>query len=111
MSMRDAAHDPSWPSRVEVYDTTTNQWSTRAPLTHAIGEATCGAIGGAIYLAGGWAIEGFATMARYDPATNAWANKTPMSESTGRTLGTVIDGSLLVLFRERFERYDPTRDH
>jgi N-acetylneuraminic acid mutarotase len=81
---------------IEVYNPTTNTWTTKAQ--HVVGVfGTAGSINGKIYSAGFAALTPVLTNAEvYDPATDTWASLSPMP--TGRYLvaGGVINGKLYV---------------
>ena len=74
---------------VEVYDPTTNTWTTKTQ--HLVDSGyTAEAINGKIYVAKSAATE------VYDPATDTWASLSPMPTDRSYATGGVINGKLYV---------------
>jgi Kelch motif len=76
---------------VEVYDPTTDQWSTRAPMSEARFSFGLGVINGILYAVGG---PGLTTSEAYDPVTNQWSPIAPLP-TAHQELGAAVVGHLL----------------
>jgi N-acetylneuraminic acid mutarotase len=91
-----------WSSNVsmnEVYDITTDTWSTRAPMVAARSAIGVAALDGRIYVIGGegWVDESgrvFRANEAYDPKSNSWAEEVPMPTPRHGFAKGVIDGKL-----------------
>jgi N-acetylneuraminic acid mutarotase len=77
---------------LEVYDPTTNAWSTRASMGSVRSRSAGGALNGKLYVIAGSANgQAVPTTSVYDPATNAWKNLTPAPfTGGGRSAGRVV---------------------
>ena len=62
----------------EVYDPTTNSWTTKAPAPTKRAELTAAAHGGKIYVLGGRFVGVLTTNEIYDVAANTWSTGAPM---------------------------------
>jgi hypothetical protein len=69
---------PVWLADVEVYDPTTDTWTTRAPMPTARMGHGAATHDGKIYAIGGWNGALLGTCEEYDPATDTWTAKSPM---------------------------------
>ncbi len=106
-------------SAVQVYHPYSDSWTSAANYPHAITFASCGAIDGKLYCAGG--VEGSSAVANgyvYDPLSNSWSPIAPMFVPLGESFYTAANGLLLVdggvegsgnLVNEG-EAYDPQTD-
>lgn len=88
--------------RVQIYDPSTNSWTTGTDMPWSAGSVSTARIGDKIYVAGG--IVGTSTVANcaaYDPLANTWSTKAAMPDS-GRNHGAAAtDGSKLYVFGGR----------
>lgn len=81
----------------EAYDPATDSWSTLAPLPSKRNGAMAGAIGGKIYVAGGFTgSKTIKTVEVYDVATNSWATCEPMAYAFNGGAAAVAGGKLYV---------------
>jgi N-acetylneuraminic acid mutarotase len=81
--------------RVQVYDPSTNRWTTGRDMPFAAGSSSSAVIGGRVYVAGG--IIGSATtsrVARYDPVANTWTELAPMPQGRNHA-AAATDGTRL----------------
>lgn len=101
---------------VEVYHPVSDSWSSAAHYPHATAFASCGAIAGKLYCAGGTqdnGVQGDGYV--YDPATNSWSPIPPMFVPLGGAFYTAADGLLMVAgginvdasLSTQAEAYDP----
>lgn len=106
---------------VEEYDPATDTWSARASLPIGLHHTGIAALGGRIYVAGGFTKSllsvwsPVATLYRFDPEGNTWTELAPMPTARGALAMTEIGGQLLAIggYTEggnsaAVERYDPT---
>lgn len=85
----DGAQSELMARTIEVYNPTTNTWTSRTP--HIVGGGdTVGSINGKIYVAK------FAATEVYDPTNDTWASLSPMLVARYYAAGGVIDGKLYV---------------
>ena len=108
---------------LEEYDPSTDRWTSRAPMPVGLHHAGIGAVGGKLYVIGGYKQSGFsvwhpvATVYAYDPATNAWGERAPMPTPRGALAVTEHDGKLYAIGgydrkanSAAVEVYDPERN-
>jgi N-acetylneuraminic acid mutarotase len=105
---------------VEEYDPATNLWSTRASLPVGLHHVGIAAVGGTVYVAGGFTKSllsvwnPVATLYRFDPTRNTWTELAPMPTARGALAMTEISGQLIAIGGHTeqgnsaaVERYDP----
>ena len=85
---------------VEAYDPVQDTWTPRAPLPTARDAVAAAALGGTVYVIGGFApgasFLGKTTVDAYDPAQDSWTSKAPLNIGrSGATVGA-IGGKLYV---------------
>jgi N-acetylneuraminic acid mutarotase len=108
---------------VEEYDPATDRWTTKAPLPVGLHHAGIGAVGGQLYVIGGYRQSGLtvwhpvATVYAYDPAMDAWSEREPMPTPRGALSVTEHEGKLYAIGgydrksnSAAVEVYDPARD-
>lgn len=79
---------------VQVYDPAANSWSLAAPYPHPVDWASCGAVDGKLYCAGGIAgATAYADGYVYDPTTNAWAPIADLPVGAGGLWGSIYSGT------------------
>ena len=81
--------------RVEAYDPGTDSWDEKAPLPKALHHSGATALGGKIYVAGGFVKTGFAPVADvfvYDPSADSWSAGPPMPTARGALAAAAVDG-------------------
>jgi N-acetylneuraminic acid mutarotase len=64
----------------EMYDPTTNTWTTRAALPTGRSGIAAGVVGERLYVFGGEIPRLFGEVEVYDPATDRWQSLAPMPE-------------------------------
>jgi hypothetical protein len=79
---------------VEAYDTSTNTWTTKAPMPTARMGLAVGVVNNILYAVGGYqtspVLRHLDTVQAYDPATNTWTTKPPMpTPRAGLAVGVV----------------------
>ena len=82
---------------VEAYDTATNTWSAKTPLTSARESLASAAVGGVVYVMGGRVDASpfdVGVVEAYDPVANAWTTKAPMTVITGGLSAVTLGGSI-----------------
>jgi N-acetylneuraminic acid mutarotase len=74
-------------------------WRTLAPMPTPRSEVAAAAVGGKIYVAGGFLADGSATtvVEVYDPATDKWDSIEPLPETRHHTAAVGLDGRLYVI--------------
>ncbi|KAL6745799.1 hypothetical protein V8C86DRAFT_3150668 [Haematococcus lacustris] len=86
-------------ARTFMYDIATNEWSIKANLTKVRTDVCAGAIGGKVYVAGGY--EGYANSADievYSPATDSWSlAPARMSSARGDCVAVVAANQLYIM--------------
>ncbi len=106
--------------RVEVYDPSTNEWTTRAPLPVGLHHAAAAVLENRLYVIGGYTRSFLAlwhpvaTVYMYDPETNAWTERSPMPTPRGALAVAASGGKLYAIGgydgernRPEVEVYDP----
>ncbi len=82
---------------VQVYHPYSDSWTSAANYPQAVAFASCGAIDGKLYCAGG--MQGSAAVGDgyvYDPLSNSWSSIAPMFVPLGESFYTAANGLLLV---------------
>ena len=87
---------------VEVYDSTTDTWTTLAPMPTSRSSPAVGVIDGKIYVAGGATVcppcePQPAALEVFDPATNTWSTKAPIPTPRELAAGAGVNGKLYVI--------------
>jgi len=108
---------------VEVYDPTTDRWTSKAPLPVGLHHVGIGVVSGRLYIIGGYAKSGFsvwnpvATVYAYDPAADSWTERAPMPTARGALSVTEHDGKLYAIGgfdrkanNAQVEVYDPAQN-
>ena len=101
-------------SSVEVYDPTTDKWTTLSSMSIARGYFQTEVINGKIYAIGGY--DSYLNMQSsievYDPATDKWTTLSSMSESRIALQTEVINDKIYAIggTRQTMEVYNPTTD-
>jgi N-acetylneuraminic acid mutarotase len=88
--------------RVQIYDPSSNSWSSGADMPWSGGSVSTAVIGGKIYAAGG--IVNIATVANcavYDPLADTWTAKAVMPDGGRNHTAAATDGSKLYVFGGR----------
>jgi len=82
---------------VEIYHPESDSWTSAANYPQAISFASCGAIGGKLYCAGGMhGSHAIGNAYVYDPSSNSWSPIAPMFVPLGESFYTAANGLLLV---------------
>ena len=107
-------------SRVDVFDTRSNQWQRVPSLPINSHHPMAAVIGNRIYIAGGYTDPGFTAHARtyeFDPDTSVWTRKADMPSARGAGAAAAYEGKLYVFGGERdgitvndAASYDPITD-
>ncbi len=106
-------------SAVQVYHPFSGSWSSAANYPHPVTAASCGAINGKLYCAGGVATTGAVGDAYvYDPSSNSWSPITDMFFTLDGSFYTAANGLLVVAggfdggggLINAVEAYDPQTD-
>jgi N-acetylneuraminic acid mutarotase len=106
---------------VEAYDSTTNTWSTLAPMpTAREGLAAATGPDGRIYAIGGYTSSNGTvnTVEAYDPKTNRWQTAAPMSTGRNQLVAAAANGRIYAIggltssngTGNAVEAYNPTND-
>jgi N-acetylneuraminic acid mutarotase len=100
---------------LNVYDPSTNAWTSRASMPTSRADAVVGVINGKIYAATGETGCGTFTNANevYDPNTDSWTSKAPCPTAEYRATGGVLGGRLYVVAGNQgnyMDIYDPLTD-
>lgn len=88
---------------LEVYDPSTDKWTSKAPMPVGLHHAGLGMIGGRLYVIGGYRQSGLsawqpvATVYAYDPATDTWTERAPMPTARGALAVAAHDGKLYAI--------------
>jgi N-acetylneuraminic acid mutarotase len=108
---------------VEVYDPTTDRWTSKAPLPVGLHHVGSGVVGGRLYIIGGYSKSGLsvwnpvATVYAYDSATDSWSERASMPTARGALSVTEHEGMLYAIGgydrksnNALVEVYDPARN-
>lgn len=108
---------------VEVYDPTTDRWTSKAPLPVGLHHVGSGVVGGRLYIIGGYSKSGLsvwnpvATVYAYDSATDSWSERASMPTARGALSVTEHEGMLYAIGgydrksnNAQVEVYDPARN-
>jgi len=108
---------------LEVYDASTDRWTSKAPMPVGLHHVGLGVTGGRLYVIGGYRQSGVSvwqpvvTVYAYDPAMDAWAERAPMPTARGALSVAVHDGKLYAIGGHdgkansaAVEVYDPVRN-
>jgi hypothetical protein len=96
---------------LEVYDTATDTWTTRAPMPTARNVLAAAVLNGKIYALGGWTgTEVTSRVEVYDPRTDTWSTGRPMNAPNSALSAAVLDGKLYAMGGATVEVYDPRHD-
>jgi len=88
---------------VEVYDSETDTWTSKAPLPVGLHHIGIGVVGGRLYVIGGYSKSGFsvwnpvATVYAYDPSMDSWTERAPMPTARGALSVTEYGGKLYAI--------------
>ena len=88
---------------VEEYDSTTEHWTTRAPLPLGLHHVGIGVVGNRLYVIGGFkqslmsVWKPVATVYVYDPAHDAWTEASPMPTARGALAVAELGGNLYAI--------------
>src|SRR6266511_4393357 len=103
-----------------AYDPGADRWQARASLPRPLHHATASAVGGLLYVVGGYteAWNPVDTVFEYNPATDRWHERARMPTARGALAAGVIDGRIHAVGcvgRDRrntdaHDVYDPLRD-
>jgi len=82
---------------VEVYDPQADTWSARAPLPFPLAAYGAAALGGKLYLFGGWdGAQNRADTLIYDPASDSWVSGTALAEPRAFLAASALNGIIYV---------------
>lgn len=84
----------------EIYDTTTNSWSTAAPMPTPRWLGATAVVNNILYAIGGANADGsttFSAVEAYDPKTSTWSTKAPMPFGADSIYATVDSGIIYVI--------------
>jgi N-acetylneuraminic acid mutarotase len=108
---------------VEAYDPATDRWAPRASMPAGLHHVGIGAVGGRLYVIGGYKQSGFsvwqpvAAVYAYDPERDSWTEHAPMPTARGALSVAVQDGKLYAIGgydgtanSAAVEVYDPARN-
>merc|ERR1712166_773641 len=81
---------------VEMYDSSTNEWTSMPPLATASSGHTCTAMGSLLFVVGGMDSNAkkLASVEKYDSSTNEWTSMAPLATARSNHSCTAM-GSLL----------------
>ena len=111
--------NPGFSKEFDVYNPTTNTWSSLPSPAHAHNSGAGGVIGGKFYVAGGYDVSNATDFTEvYDPQTNAWTTVASMPAQLGELSGGITGGQLYVVGgldnsnnpQSSVYVYDPTAD-
>jgi N-acetylneuraminic acid mutarotase len=102
---------------VEEYDPVTNTWATKSPMPVSLAMTSAAAVGGNIYVFGGYDELNGDTAANlmYAPAADSWVVLPNMLISRDRSAAAVVDGKIYVVggrngdlgWLDLTQRFDP----
>lgn len=82
---------------LEVYDPSTDSWTTATSMPTARTGTAAAAIGGKLHIAGGKGTAGYlSTLEAYNPSTDSWTTATSMPTARGYAATSAISGKLYV---------------
>ncbi len=89
----------------EVYDTATDTWETKQPLSQAMVDIGANVVDGKIYVIGGltndmigvWGIHGSTFVQVYDPESDSWTQKDPAPYSMARYFSCVMNEKIYII--------------
>ena len=90
-------------SVLEVYDPSTDTWSSKAPMPTARAELTAGVVNGILYVIGGRTGGGASasvsvgTVEAYDPTTDTWTTRAAMPTPRQDATVGVVNGTIYVV--------------
>ena len=86
---------------VEAYDIAGDSWSVKTPLPQSLDHAGAAAVGGKVYVVGGYIsfFQGTISSAtyEYDPGANTWTTRAPMPLARAAAATVAVDGIIYVL--------------
>ena len=86
---------------VEAYDTGNDSWLVKAPLPQSLDHAGAAAVGGKVYVVGGYInfSQGIISSAtyEYDPMADAWTTRSSMPLARAAAATVALDGKIYVL--------------
>ncbi|OLE61044.1 MAG: hypothetical protein AUG10_02935 [Gemmatimonadetes bacterium 13_1_20CM_2_70_10] len=88
---------------LEVYDPSTDTWSSKAPMPTARAELTAGVVNGILYVIGGRTGGGesasvsVGTVEAYDPTTDTWTTRAAMPTPRQDATVGVVNGTIYVV--------------
>ncbi|MCL1816790.1 MAG: S8 family serine peptidase, partial [Clostridiales bacterium] len=83
-------------NKVEIYDTTTDTWTTGANMTYGVSDFSCVAVGTDIYCIGGFN-GGYRNYVQvYNTVNNTWSIKTALPQTLMGTAAVEYEGSIYV---------------
>lgn len=88
---------PSAPRAMFAYDPSADSWSTRGEIPEGVNHAGFAAVGGKLYIVGGFRENTFGptgAVRRYDPATGQWQDGAPMLTPRGALAVAVLNGRI-----------------
>ena len=83
-------------NKVEIYDTTTDTWTTGTNMTYGVSYFSCVAVGTDIYCFGGYNGSYRNYVQVYDTVANRWSSKTAMTYALMGTAAIEYNGSIYV---------------
>jgi N-acetylneuraminic acid mutarotase len=84
----------------EVYDPSTNTWTTKAPMPTARSEMQANTVNGEVYIMGGRTQGAYATInvtEIYNPASDSWSTGVPMLYPVASFASAAIDNDIYVI--------------
>jgi N-acetylneuraminic acid mutarotase len=88
---------PSAPRAMLAYDPAADSWTTREPIPEGVNHAGFAAVGGKLYIVGGFRVNTFTPSGAvriYDPADSTWRDGAPMLTPRGALAVVVVDGKI-----------------
>jgi N-acetylneuraminic acid mutarotase len=88
---------PSAPRAMFTYDPAADSWTTREPIPEGVNHAGFAAVGGKLYIVGGFREHTFSPSGAvriYDPADSTWRDGAPMLTPRGALAVAVVDGKI-----------------